>query len=151
MAFPAETVIVSSRLNRENMADLRYEKQIRSGNMYGDEAMCNAVTRWRLPDVVFDSFAEIDLGHRPVQLWHFGPGDTVVYAPDARVAWTGNLLCHAGVAPHAAPGRARAVHRHLTPDEAGVARAANDRAGSRPLRRRQRGHRCSGFLSGAAA
>jgi cyclase len=37
-----------------------------------------------------------------VQLWHFGPGngpgDTIVYVPDARTAWTGNYLCHAGVA-----------------------------------------------------
>jgi cyclase len=102
MAFPDTTVIISSRLNRENMTDLGYEKQVRSGNMYGDEALFDAVTSWRLPDVVFDSFAEIDLGGRPVQLWHFGPGngpgDTVVYVPDARVAWTGNLLAHAGIA-----------------------------------------------------
>lgn len=102
MAFPADTVIVSSRLNKENMGDLDYEKQVRSGNMYGDEALLGAVTRWRTPDIVFDGFAEIDLGGRAVQLWHFGPGngpgDTVVYVPDARVAWTGNLLCHAGIA-----------------------------------------------------
>ncbi|NUW41146.1 MBL fold metallo-hydrolase [Nonomuraea rhodomycinica] len=102
LAFPAETVIVSSRANRANMTDLGYEKRVRSGNMYGDEALFDAVTTWRLPDVVFDSFAEIDLGGRTVQLWHFGPGngpgDTVVYVPDTRVAWTGNLLCHAGIA-----------------------------------------------------
>ncbi|MEU6428009.1 MBL fold metallo-hydrolase [Microbispora sp. NPDC046973] len=102
MAFPADTVIVSSRANKENMADLGYEKRVRSGNMYGDEALFDAVTRWRTPDVVFDGFAEIDLGGRAVELWHFGPGngpgDTVVYVPDARVAWTGNLLCHAGTA-----------------------------------------------------
>ncbi|WP_432922280.1 MBL fold metallo-hydrolase [Microbispora sp. CA-135349] len=102
MAFPAATVIVSSRHNKENMADLAYEKRVRSGNMYGDEALFDAVTRWRTPDLVFDAFAEIDLGGRSVQLWHFGPGngpgDTVVYVPDARVAWTGNLLCHAGIA-----------------------------------------------------
>ncbi|MFF0243307.1 MBL fold metallo-hydrolase [Streptosporangium sandarakinum] len=102
LAFPADTVIVSSRLNRENMADLSYEKQVRSGNMYGDEALLDAVTTWRLPDVVFDTHAEIDLGRRIVHLWHFGPGngpgDTVIHVPDAQVAWTGNLLCHAGIA-----------------------------------------------------
>ncbi|WP_433352389.1 MBL fold metallo-hydrolase [Microtetraspora malaysiensis] len=102
-AFPADTVIVSSRANKENMTDLDYEKQVRSGNMYGDEALFDTVTGWRAPDVVFDSFAEIDLGGRAVQLWHFGPGngpgDTVVYVPDTRVAWVGNLLCHEGIAP----------------------------------------------------
>ncbi|MGA5758914.1 MBL fold metallo-hydrolase [Nonomuraea bangladeshensis] len=102
LAFPAETVIISSRANRDNMTDLGYEKQVRSGNMYGDEALFDAVTTWRLPDLVFDSFAEVDLGGRTVQLWHFGPGngpgDTVVHVPDIRTAWTGNLLCHAGIA-----------------------------------------------------
>ncbi|GAA2209626.1 MBL fold metallo-hydrolase [Nonomuraea monospora] len=102
LAFPEDTVIVSSRANKENMADLGYEKQLRSGNMYGDESLLDAVTRWRRPDVVFDAFAEIDLGGRTVELWHFGPGngpgDTVVHVPDAHAAWTGNLLCHAGIA-----------------------------------------------------
>ena len=102
MAFPPEVVIVSSRVNKQNMTDLGYEKRIRSGNMYGDERLLDAVTGWRAPEVVFESFAEIDLGGRVVQLWHFGPGngpgDTIVYVPDARTAWTGNYLCHAGVA-----------------------------------------------------
>ncbi|MFJ9371083.1 MBL fold metallo-hydrolase [Nocardia sp. NPDC101769] len=102
MGFPAQTVIVSSRINKENMTDLGYEKQVRSGNMYGDEKLFDAVTRWRTPDIVFDDHAEIDLGGRTVQLWQFGPGngpgDTVVYVPDARAAWTGNFLCHAGTA-----------------------------------------------------
>jgi cyclase len=95
-------VIVSSRANKENMADLRYEKAIMSGNMYGDEKAFDAVTHWRTPDVVFDTFAEIDLGGRTVQLRHFGPGkgpgDTVVYDPGTGTAWTGNFLCHAGIA-----------------------------------------------------
>src|SRR6266516_4046910 len=86
MAFPAEVVVVvSSQVNKQNMTDLSYEKKIRSGNMYGDEGMLDAVTRWRLPEVVFDTFAEIDLGGQVVQLWHFGPGngpgDTVAYVP----------------------------------------------------------------------
>jgi cyclase len=101
-AFPRDVVVVSSRVNKQNMTDLGYEKRTRSGNMYGDERLLDAVTSWRAPDVVFESFAEIDLGGRAVQLWHFGPGngpgDTIVYVPDARTAWTGNYLCHAGVA-----------------------------------------------------
>ena len=102
MAFPADVVIVSSAVNKQNMTDLGYEKKIRSGNMYGDEGMLDAVTLWRQPDLTFREFAEIDLGGQVAQLWHFGagngPGDTIVYVPSARTAWTGNYLCHAGVA-----------------------------------------------------
>ncbi|WP_219461881.1 MBL fold metallo-hydrolase [Nonomuraea rhizosphaerae] len=101
-AFPAEVVILSSRRNRSEMSDLAYEKEVRSANMYGDAALLDAVQRWRRPDVVFDEYAEIDLGGRIVQLHHFGPGngpgDTVLYVPDTRTAWTGNFLCHAGLA-----------------------------------------------------
>jgi cyclase len=61
--------------------------------------------------VVFDDHTEVDLGGRTGQLWHFGPGnspgDTVVldlgaqlqWVPEARPAWTGNLLGHRRVAP----------------------------------------------------
>jgi cyclase len=101
-AFPEEVVVVSSRINKANMADLAYEKRTRSANMYGDAALLDEVTTWRLPDLVFDSYAEIDLGGRVVQLHQFGPGngpgDTVVYVPDTRTAWTGNFVCHAGTA-----------------------------------------------------
>lgn len=102
-AFPADVTVISSRINKENMTDLGYEKSTRSKNMYGDEGLLDAVTDWRAPDVVFDSHAQVDLGGRVVELWQFGPGngpgDTVVYVPDARAAWTGNYLCHAGTAP----------------------------------------------------
>jgi cyclase len=102
-SFPAEVTVISSRINRDNMTDLAYEKARRAGNMYGDVALLDAVTAWRKPDVVFDAAAEIDLGGRAVQLLYFGPGngpgDTIVYLPDAHVAWTGNYLSHAGIAP----------------------------------------------------
>ncbi|MEN3538311.1 MBL fold metallo-hydrolase [Microbispora sp. ZYX-F-249] len=101
-AFPREVVIISSGANKANMTDLAYEKQTRSANMYGDAALLDEVTVWRTPDLTFDLSAEIDLGGRVVQLHHFGPGngpgDTIVYVPDARTAWTGNFLCHAGTA-----------------------------------------------------
>jgi cyclase len=102
-SFPAEVTVVSSKINRDNMTDLAYEKARRAGNMYGEVALLDAVTDWRRPEVVFETAAEIDLGGRVVQLWYFGPGngpgDTIVYLPDAQVAWTGNYLNHAGVAP----------------------------------------------------
>jgi cyclase len=101
-AFPADVTVISSRINRKNMADLDYEKAQRSANMYGDEKLLDDVTHWRAPDVVFDSYAAVDLGGRVVELLHFGPGngpgDTMVYVPDAQTAWTGNFLCHAGIA-----------------------------------------------------
>ena len=50
----------------------------------------------RLPDQVFDDFMELDLGGRIVQFHFFGlgntPGDSVVYLPVEKIAWTGNLI-----------------------------------------------------------
>lgn len=101
-SFPADVTVISSRINKANMTDMPYEKRVRSGNMYGDERLFDAETVWRTPDVAFDGAAEIDLGGRVVQAWHFGPGngpgDTIVYVPDTRTAWTGNFLCCAGTA-----------------------------------------------------
>jgi cyclase len=38
-----------------------------------DRRLASLLTSWRRPDVVFDEHAEVDLGGRTVQLWHFGP------------------------------------------------------------------------------
>jgi cyclase len=101
-AFPREVHVVSSRLNALSMRDLEKEKRVRSRNMYGD-AVLDEVREWRAPDVKFEHFLELDLGGIDVQLWQFGPGnapgDTVVYVPRARAAWTGNFLGHRGIAP----------------------------------------------------
>jgi cyclase len=99
-AFPPEVTIVSSVGNRQSMGDLEREKRNRSGNLRGNLAAIEAVSEWRLPDIVFEEFLTIDLGGRFVELWHFGPGngpgDTIVYVPDAKAAWTGNFLPTAG-------------------------------------------------------
>jgi cyclase len=96
-------VIVSSRPNRDSMRDLAREKRMRSGNLRGNTAALDDVIIWRRPELVFDRFLELDLGRHVVQLWHFGPGngpgDTIVYAPTAKAAWTGNFLGRAGIAP----------------------------------------------------
>jgi glyoxylase-like metal-dependent hydrolase (beta-lactamase superfamily II) len=101
-AFGPEVAIISSRLNAASMVDLEEEKRFRSESMYGDPGMEEVVT-WRQPDIVFDRFCEVDLGGRVVHLWHFGPGngsgDTIVHVPDAKVAWVGNFLRHAGIPP----------------------------------------------------
>jgi glyoxylase-like metal-dependent hydrolase (beta-lactamase superfamily II) len=102
IAFPDDVAIVSSRLNKASMTDLETEKEYRGESMYGDPGM-EEVTHWREPDIVFDRFCEIDLGGRVVHLWHFGTGngsgDTIVHVPDAKVAWAGNFLRHAGMPP----------------------------------------------------
>jgi cyclase len=102
-AFSDDVIILSSYQNRVSMTDLEGEKRIRSGNMYGNDAAFRNVTVWRKPDITFERFLCVDLGDQEVELWHFGPGnapgDTIVYAPGAQVAWTGNFLGHAGVAP----------------------------------------------------
>lgn len=70
---------------------------------HGDQGVLADVTIWRQPDVVFEHFCAIDLGHKLVELWHFGPGnapgDTIVYDPDTNMAWTGNFLMCAGLPP----------------------------------------------------
>jgi cyclase len=102
-AFPASVEIVAHRLTAESMADLDYEKRIRSRNLFGHEAAIADVTWWRKPDRVFEDRLDIDLGGRTVQLRHFGPGntpgDTVVYVADERIAWTGNFVSNERIIP----------------------------------------------------
>lgn len=102
-AFPDEVTVISSRQNIASMRDLAYEKEMRFGNLRGDQDALADVTTWRQPDIVFDRYCAIDLGKKIVELWHFGPGnapgDTLVYVPEAKVAWTGNFLMRAGICP----------------------------------------------------
>jgi cyclase len=62
--------------------------------------------------LVLDVYLELDLGGRVVELYHLGhgntPGDTVVYVPEARVAWTGNLIIGEGNIPFLIEGGAGA-------------------------------------------
>jgi cyclase len=102
-AFSDQVVVVSSRPNKAAMDDLEHEKRLRGESMFADPTTLVGIQGWRRPDVTFDDYLEIDLGGRTVQLWHFGPGngpgDTLVYVPDAKVCWTGNFLGRAGIAP----------------------------------------------------
>jgi cyclase len=96
-AFPASVEIVAHRKTLDSMSDLAAERRIRSRNLFGQDAAISDIVTWRKPDRVFDGeFTELDLGDRAVQLWHFGPGntpgDTIVYVPETRTAWTGNFL-----------------------------------------------------------
>ena len=101
-AFPAETLIVAQQKTAESMRDIEGQKRFLLPAVDNDPTVF-ADVQLRLPDVVLDEYLELDLGGRVVELYHFGhgntPGDTVVYVPEARVAWTGNLIGGEGTIP----------------------------------------------------
>src|SRR3984893_1922067 len=101
-AFPQDTLIVAQQKTAESMRDFEREKQFLLPYVDNDRTVFGDV-QLRLPDLVLDNYLELDLGGRVVELYHFGhgntPGDTVVYVPEARVAWTGNLIVGEGSNP----------------------------------------------------
>lgn len=108
-AFPRDTEIVGSRATLNALKDVTVEniKQRMAGTVANDLSVFEG-TQMRLPTVSFDEQWTIDLGGRVVEARFFGPGmspsDTVVYVPDARVAWTGNLIFGADTIPWAQSG-----------------------------------------------
>ena len=110
-AFPAETKIVAHRKTAEAMQDFDREKALLLLAVNGNAAVFDDV-RLRLPDVTFEESLRLDLGGRVVELHHFGhgntAGDTVVYVPEAKAAWTGNLILGAGSIPWAIEGKTQA-------------------------------------------
>ena len=110
-AFPAETKIVAHRKTAAAMRHFDREKALLLPTVNGNAAVFDDV-RLRLPDVTFEKSLRLDLGGRVVELHHFGhgntPGDTVVYVPEAKVAWTGNLVLGAGSIPWAIEGKTQA-------------------------------------------
>lgn len=110
-AFPAETRIVAHRETAGRMRGFGHEKKVLLALVNNDPTVYSDA-RLRLPDVVFDDYLRLDLGGRTVELYHFGPGntpgDTVVYVPEARVAWTGNLVLGNGTIPFLIEGGAGA-------------------------------------------
>jgi cyclase len=98
-AFPQEALIVAQQKTAEIMRDFEGEKKFLLPAVDNDPTVFGDV-QLRLPDLVLDEYLELDLGGRVVELYHFGhgntPGDTVVYVPEARVAWTGNLILGEG-------------------------------------------------------
>ena len=110
-AFPQETLIVAQQKTAERMRDFEREKQFLLPTVDNDPTVFGDV-RLRLPDVVLDEYLELDLGGRAVELHHFGhgntPGDTVVFVPEARIAWAGNLIVGDGSIPFLIEGGAGA-------------------------------------------
>ena len=108
-AFPKETLIVAHRETAKRMHNFEHEKQFLLPTVDNDTTVY-ADVRLRLPDIVFQDHLKLDLGGRVVELYHFGrgntPGDTVVYVPEAKVAWTGNLVVGEGTIPFLIEGGA---------------------------------------------
>jgi cyclase len=115
-AFPAETRIVAHRKTAEAMRGFEQEKAALLPAVNGNAAVFKGVTL-RLPDVTFEDSLHLDLGGRVVELHHFGhgntPGDTVVYVPEAKAAWTGNLILGAASIPWAIEGNTQAYLKTL--------------------------------------
>ena len=93
-AFPAETRVIQQRETAARTPYLSEEREFMLPAVANDSTIFEGVAL-RLPDVVFDDYLRIDLGGRLVELHWFGPantpGDTIVYVPGARAAWTGNM------------------------------------------------------------
>lgn len=102
-AFPATTRIVAQNLTKRLMADYDENRRLIQRFIPESEAFLleDAKSAERQPDIIFDNQMQIDLGNRIVELWHFGtgstPGDTIVYDPLTKTAWTGNMLMGKGM------------------------------------------------------
>lgn len=93
-AFPAETLVVQQRETAARTPYLEHEREFMLPTVDNDPEIFKGVT-YRAPDIVFDDRLTIDLGDQAVELHWFGPantpGDTIVYVPGAKAAWTGNV------------------------------------------------------------
>lgn len=107
-AFPDTTTIIAHRKTAEAMRHFEEEKKNLLAPVNGDKTVYGNA-RLRLPDVVFDNYLKIDLGGRIVEVHHFGhgntPGDTIVYSPEAKAAWTGNMIFGTSTIPWAIEGK----------------------------------------------
>ena len=110
-AFPKHTQIIAhTETARHMQQSLEHRKHLMLPAVRGNSAVYQQVEP-RMPDILFEDFMQIDLGGVVVEIHHFGPGntsgDTVVYAPEAKVAWTGNLIVGEGALPPIFQGNAR--------------------------------------------
>ncbi len=110
-AFPADTQIVAHRETARQMKGFEEEQRFLLATVNGDGTVFEGV-ELRLPDLEFENHIRLDLGGRQVDVYHFGPGntvgDTVVYEPQTQTAWTGNLVIGEGTIPLLIEGRPRA-------------------------------------------
>ena len=116
-SFPVETKIVAHVKTAERMRNIDGEKEFLLPLLENDRGLLEDV-QLRLPDLVFERSLRIDLGGRFVEIYHFGhgntPGDTIVYVPEDRVAWTGNFILGQGSIPFLIEGKADEWIRSLS-------------------------------------
>lgn len=99
VGFPPDVIIVAHHQTAKDM----------------DNAFKDAKLRSYLPDFTFSEKLKLHFGDKTVKLFHFGPahtsGDIVVYFPDEKVAFIGDLLFL---------GRDPLVHRHKNGNSFGL-------------------------------
>ena len=93
--FPESTVVIqhpaTKRYMEESFEDDRRFMISLMGKGKGIERV-----QARAADITVPDMISVDLGSRIVEVRHFGfaqtPGDLVVWAPDAKVLWVGNMI-----------------------------------------------------------
>jgi len=99
VGFPPDAIIVAHHQTAKDM----------------DTAFKDAKLRSYLPDFTFSTKLKLYSGDKTVKLFHFGPahtsGDIVVYFPDEKVAFLGDLLFL---------GRDPLIHRHKNGNSFGL-------------------------------
>ena len=116
--FPEDVQIVAhqSTLESLKLSSVEGIAQTMSRTVGGDLSVFDNVTL-RVPDIGFEGKWETDLGDKVVEMFWFGSGmsphDSVVYVPDAKIAWTANLIFGDGSIPWARSGELNAYRRTL--------------------------------------
>lgn len=97
-AFPEETVIIYATAQYQDLKNKGQRYIDWFVDMFGDDVrgLLESV-ELIVPDVTFESKAEINLGGLVVELLHFGKpahtnGDTLVYLPEAKILFAGGLV-----------------------------------------------------------
>ena len=116
--FPEDTQIIAhqSTLDSLELSSVEGISQIMARTVGGDLSVFRDV-KLRVPDVGFKQKWETDLGDKVVEMYWFGSGmsphDSVVYLPDAKIAWTANLIFGDGSIPWARSGEIEEYRRTL--------------------------------------
>ena len=80
VGFPQDVIVVAHHRTRKDM----------------DQAFKDPRQRFYLPSLTFSEKLKLYSGNRTIKLFHFGPahtnGDVVIYFPDEKVAFLGDLL-----------------------------------------------------------
>ena len=107
--FPHETTIVAhqSTIDALRISSVEGMSRTMSRTVGGDLSVFAGV-ELRLPEVGFDTYWHVDLGGRRVEMHWFGQGmsphDSIVYVPEAKIAWTANMVFGEGTIPWARSG-----------------------------------------------